>query len=413
MGIDGDLEWPSKEQTVVFRGHKILLRPETDELARSLVLELDAKLTQLEARRLLQEFLSGLAWARRGGVLETHSMFCSAAPVGIGKSKGRVISDAPMEYVPDPSSNKARLALALYREAASVNVISYRFLGFYKVINVLYGTQVSQVNWIEQTVNIITEQRAIDRIRELQMSHGDLAKYLYVSGRCAVAHAYSEPVVNPDAPEDIERLARDLPVIRALAELAIEQELGVKSHYTVLHEHLYELEGFRDLLGEGVTGRLKMDGTVSSDELHIPSHLSLRLQGQERLESFEAMLPSLRCIGEGTIELQLQTADQRLTTILHLCFKRERLIFDATCGLGVCDDGSVEAAERLLDARVFFRHWVANGITEVWDSCSDRRLGRTEPAMLVNALPDFDAMKRSIAEAKATIADRKKILREF
>ncbi len=67
------------------------------------------------------------------------------------------------------------------------------------------------------------------RITTLQSIEPDVAKYLYVSGRCAVAHAYQSNVVNPDDPADLIRLRKDLPVIRELARIAIEREFGVKS----------------------------------------------------------------------------------------------------------------------------------------------------------------------------------------
>jgi hypothetical protein len=51
--------------------------------------------------------------------------------------------------------------------------------------------------------------------------------------------------VDPDDPQDTERLARDLPLMKAVAEYAIEHELGVRSMRTIWREHLYELAGFR------------------------------------------------------------------------------------------------------------------------------------------------------------------------
>jgi len=55
----------------------------------------------------------------------------------------------------------------------------------------------------------------------------DIGEYLYTSGRCAVAHASTTPVVDPDNPEDFLRLSADMPVLRALAEHIIINELGV------------------------------------------------------------------------------------------------------------------------------------------------------------------------------------------
>jgi hypothetical protein len=64
--------------------------------------------------------------------------------------------------------------------------------------------------------------------------------------------------IDPENPSDLERLTQDLPLIRDLAAYAIEFEFGVKSATTVYREHLYELEGFRKLVGESLCNRLKM-----------------------------------------------------------------------------------------------------------------------------------------------------------
>jgi len=50
---------------------------------------------------------------------------------------------------------------------------------------------------------------------------------LYASGRCAVAHAFNDPVVDPDDPKDVFRLSADMPVAKALAEHLIEHEYRI------------------------------------------------------------------------------------------------------------------------------------------------------------------------------------------
>jgi hypothetical protein len=52
---------------------------------------------------------------------------------------------------------------------------------------------------------------------------------LYHQGRCAVAHANGRPLVNPDSYGDRRRLELDLPLMKEIAALFIEQEFGVLS----------------------------------------------------------------------------------------------------------------------------------------------------------------------------------------
>lgn len=189
--------------------------PETDTLAPSIVLKLDGSLSQIEARALLQAFLSTLAWARNAKIMETFSTFSTGAPIGIGKSKpGSIRSNAPMDYLPDPSDRKARLALGLYREALSVNIPAYALLGYFKVINTLFKSGDDQKEWIRKCAPKLTDRDAVKRLAKIQAEQSDIGAYLYVSGRCAVAHAHADPIADPDDPSDQQRLASDLPVMK-------------------------------------------------------------------------------------------------------------------------------------------------------------------------------------------------------
>ena len=69
---------------------------------------------------------------------------------------------------------------------------------------------------------VLSDHLARKRLEELQKLHKDIGEYLYESGRCAVAHAFNRPLVDPDNPDDTQRLDADLPVIKALAEQMIE-----------------------------------------------------------------------------------------------------------------------------------------------------------------------------------------------
>lgn len=406
MGLDCGIGWPSQERTVCFRGHEITLKPETETDAPSVVMQVDKGMTQDEARQVLQEFLSGLAWVRRGRLAETFSTFCSGAPVRVGKGVGHVIDDAPVEYVPDPNEPRAKLALALYREALSVNVVPYQFLGFFKVINVLHGSGSEQRQWINSNLPGITDQQAKKRLAELHRECADIGEYLYASGRCAVAHAFSTPVINPDKPEDVRRLAADVPVIRALAEYAIARELGVKSLAALHDEHLYELEGFRELFGQELVGKLKAPEPLDPACLPLPARLSLKLREKDQLPSFQGMEAEVASITNGFVDIRLFSPDRRIEAVVVLSFPDERLWFDALNWLSVWDDGTAEAARRRIDALVYLRDSMANGVNEVWDTSRSSRLGRSQPVILVNMRPDWDGLDKEIADSEKRLDDQ-------
>jgi hypothetical protein len=130
--------------------------------------------------------------------------------------------------VPEQCDPKAKIALALYREAIGVRSTPYEFLGYFKIINTRYPSPAEQVSWIKRTIPLLSDEDAKKRASDLSKAQADIGDYLYVSGRCAVAHAYSDPVVDPDNAEGVLRLSADMPLARALAEYLIEHEYGIR-----------------------------------------------------------------------------------------------------------------------------------------------------------------------------------------
>ena len=228
--VDTELDWPSGETTVSFMERTLILRPPGDDAAPDVRLQYEHPDQQLEAFDTISRFLTAMSWWYRRPARARLRIECTApmrgGKVGLGPP---LLKDFQLpEDIPSPSDQKARIALALYREALSVENVPYEFLGYFKIINVVLAAGKDQITWINNTIPHITGQRALTRISALANSQSDIGEYLYVSGRCAVAHASTTPVVDPDNPADLSRLSADMPVARALAEYLIENEFGIK-----------------------------------------------------------------------------------------------------------------------------------------------------------------------------------------
>ena len=227
MSIEGEPYWPSTEMEVTFSDRNFILRPGEDTSApdvRTLFSHPEEELTAYEA---ISAFLSNLAWWQRRPIRIARWMTCTA-PMRLGNTRpGPTLwpEFALSDRMTAPTDKRAARAIAIYRESSSLENTPYEFLGYMKIVEILHRKWRDQINWINRTLTLLTEKNATARIAALRPDHPDLGEYLYVSGRCAVAHAYHDPVVNPDNPENLFRLARDLPVARALAEYVIEHEL--------------------------------------------------------------------------------------------------------------------------------------------------------------------------------------------
>lgn len=409
IGIDTQIPWPAKAQVIRFRGRELHLLPGSDELARMIRVETATGFTQVDADKLVLEFLSALAWAEQSGAVTAFGNWCTA-PLNIGKGPVGVMGDGQFDYLPDPPDPKAKLALALYREGLSVNLTPYQVLGFFKVINIIRDKGPAQKQWINDNLQHVTDKKALARIAAIQANGCDVATYLWGSGRCAVVHAFDpKTVVNPDDPADLIRLSEDLPVIRELARIAIERELGVKSERDFHHEHLYELEGFRARLGDALVGRIKTGDHVPPADVPIPSPLSLRLRDRGCIDLFESMDAAVVYVRDKCVRIRLGSACHRLVVFATLDFGHECLVSNPLSDVQFHDDGTPDAARMMLQWAQLHRWWFGgNGVIELWETATNKRLAMAQPYKppVNSRFPhhEFDKMECEL-QARAGITD--------
>jgi hypothetical protein len=277
-----------------------------------------------------------------------------------------------------------RWALAFYREGLSMRHTPYAFLSFYKIINVLHRSGPKQTVWINNVVDRAVNHTSKARLQQIRANNGDVGQYLYASGRCAVAHAGQGQTVDPENPLDLERLMQDLPLIRDLSAYAIEFEFGVKSSATVYQEHLYELEGFRDLMGERLCHSLKERRVVGLEELPTVPRLQVGLWGEEDYPPLCNLIAKAIAIDEGVVYLECASADNRTRTLLGLDFPNERLLIDTIGGLISLDDGTESAVRDAIAVEKFRKAYFGNGELVVKRAETGQPMGRCDPFIPTN-----------------------------
>lgn len=231
--------WPSSPIGLPFENWVIVLSPPTDSLACRASLCAPKGTTFEEGGSVVSRFLSRLAWSRGGGISELFhcgsNMPGRPGLLGLGtyaRTPYGLIDPPHSIYLPANLSPEAELALALYREGLSVNSVPFAFLSLFKIFNIRFQTGSAQISWVNSNLHKVWYFPATDRLQELHRTQPDVGQYLYVQGRCAVAHANASPLVNPDDYAERRRLEFDMPLLRDLAALFIEQELGVLTDAT-------------------------------------------------------------------------------------------------------------------------------------------------------------------------------------
>ena len=233
--VETELEWPAEETAVSFMKHTLILRPPNGDSAADVRLQYEHPQSEQKTFETICGFLTALSWWYRRPARARLRIGCTAPMRG-----GRTGDGPPLRKnyqlpnsIQSPRNPKARIALALYREAISAGNTPYEFLGYFKIINVCHSSGKHQIAWINSTWPHLADKRAKDRISELTSSQEDIGEYLYKSGRCAVAHAATKPLVDPDNPDDVFRLSDDMPVVKALAEYLIENDFGMRWELSV------------------------------------------------------------------------------------------------------------------------------------------------------------------------------------
>lgn len=382
--VNTGIPWPAEDYSVSFKGRPVLLRSATSDRMPAICIEYAAPETMEEMHLVAREFMSELCWIFPYRLVEVTVSGASHC-MNIGPAQ-QLVTTAPgfyIDYLPELEDPNPKLALAFYREAKSVNSVPYSFLGYWKIVSMLYGDgSPDQRNWLIRTLPLITEHRAKKRITELRNAGSTdeeiVRQRLYVSRRCAIAHATSAPRINPDDPTQEADIRDDLPIVKAIAEYAIENEFGVKSRLTVFKEHLYELEGFRRVLGEQTVETIK-SGTNTSVTLlpRLPS-IDLRIAGKAQLPSLSCWELSIVRVDKGIVFVACKSKDGLVKSKLALNFRDERFVFEPWEDIFIQDDGSPLAASAAAECMEFGKDLLCNGRLQIYQSGNGSMLGRKD-----------------------------------
>lgn len=239
VSVKGSALWPTKETTVDFGGIRLVLKPATRETEQSIHVNLRG-ISDIDTLTLINRFLSVLSWCDDQPIENRYGWSGSPIPVVVPR-ESRLLGSSiafPFNRALEPEQ-KARLALALFREARTVNSTAFAFLGYFKILNIFWQDRWGSINGQRQNPIVegiramlpkLKDSLVLSRLGSLGATEPDISKYLYESGRCAIAHAYADPIIDPDDVSDLRRLSEDLYIVKEIAEHLIASELKVSRY---------------------------------------------------------------------------------------------------------------------------------------------------------------------------------------
>jgi hypothetical protein len=408
LNVDVRTAWPTDPQAFSFEDHEVWVIPLTTDKYPGLAIKKPADIDRDECFALLHRALSVLAWLQDTGAVVAH-MSGGNLPsmMGVRQPFGYAIrDDFDLSDLPDlPAAGK--VALALMREGRGLNHPGYSFLSFFRALETAIPNGKARGAWVTNNIDRIEGHRAKEALDKLKATvEGDIGRHLRESGRHAIAHAQAEPIINPDDPRDARRLEAELPIIEALAVLAIEDHLGVETRHKVWQQHLYELRGWKSILPTAV-----IDASLDAEPDEIQAIIDLplinfRLRRSKPFPLLERMTPVHWGLSNQRVELVYRSTDGLAELIFWLNFADERLEFDLNSSFNLYDDGSASALRNGKERCRFIWDYFGNGEIQIWNADTGKLISRVDAFIPVNMMANLDGHVAELAAWDKRIADR-------
>lgn len=193
-------------------------------------------------------FLSCLSWELNIGITSSGAGGCSwPKKYRLSRAKPQIIGSTQQERLkyhrcsdilklPNiDTDNKAR-ALSFFREARAANSLYYKFLCYWKILEIC-GEKAGKwdinkaKNWINKTVKSNKWILKHAHFEEEMLGNESIGEYLYKTCRTAIAHAMPSTQKNelkPDSGESLKKVNVANCIIVPLVDIFMKKDLGMQ-----------------------------------------------------------------------------------------------------------------------------------------------------------------------------------------
>lgn len=405
--IQADIAWTVNAENLEFRGHQFWIIPVSINHYPGLAIKRPAEMSVETAQELLMRLASAISWAKNSGILIVSiTKPCIPQPAWREKTTGFSISSTlDLPDLPEPQDTNGQLALALMREGRGLNHPAYSFLSFYRVIETSLPPK-RRGTWIADAIVRMTDQRGLEAADKLRVRGVTaLGTHIYEARRMAIAHATRQPIVDPDDAATAMQLRDELPLMEALAIMAMEELLGIETSSTQFRKHLYELDGFKRHFGADFVDRVIAEQQPAEGATIDLPILAVGLRRKDPYTALSALRPVWAQQVGKSVRVVLRDEQDWVEMPIILNFSEDRLGLDLS-GLKLRDDGTAACATAQAEVALFTRDYFGNGQLEIRDAGTGERFSRVDAFIPVNCYLDWDGSNAIIEEWKAKASQR-------
>lgn len=300
------------------------------------------------------------------------------------------------ETLPDVPDDDGATALAFFREGLSSSSNFYAFLSLYKVISFIHRDGKQRGEWVARILPTLDQPDVRSRINEIQADGTDPSEYLRDSGRHAIAHAERDVFVNPDKLVDHERIYKDLPVVRALAQKAIEERFRIFPRASRDAPQKKSLPGFQRIFNVEHVAKLLGGDDIDWTTLRFPDCITALVRRGNQIVAFESMAIDEIARRENGIALRLGNSAETLFLAVTIDFQKRKLLYEpqSSCG-ATLDTDSRSSVGLFRKLHEFNWLYYGNGRLELWRADTDELLGMTDTYIPLNMFLNHKAMDQT------------------
>lgn len=408
----GDAAIPDKKFAVVFEGKTLFVLPEDGENMPAAFLKC-LKHEAVELRGVISRFLSAWSWAEGRGLRVANWTSGSLPYRSSGQNFKVRTTRFDFEELPTDLPKAAAIALAHYREGLALQHVAYSFLSFYKVINAVFKNKEEQRRWMRDNVDLIDDERAQKRLKELRQDPEvkSVQDYIYTACRNAVAHSHPDfDPVDPDDPTDEIRLSKDLPVVKALARRLINTEIGLETADQFWDSKTRRIIGARWMIGQEVVAQIDSGAHVPRRAIQLPKRVRLksrRKNQQPRLENLNFRVTDAE---NGVVGFKIWSEDDAFGMLGELNFRQGDIGVDLLRGVRLRDQNSVASLETIIAAKELLFELFCNGRLQILEMATDFLIAESKPFIPKNMFVDPDGHRADIERLTALLISRRSAL---